>query len=624
MLLPLPQTAEDLQRQQAVVEARRAKEAAAAAAAVIEQQRAAAAAAAREPPSEQQYERRLAVVGKLKSSLQRRRRSTSSSQQVEVPADGGSAGGTAASIPEQTEQPQLLQAVQPPTVVVGIPVLTPPPPALPVPAAAAPPAVVQNAAAEVPAPAAETAAAAAPVVSGPRRDALLQLIQQAEELKAALQPTGGGSNSGSAACSLWNAAAAAAAGPRLPNLLLPPGGSSAVEEVAAGGGLSAATAALLEAARTLRREGDLLPALALTAGPVPPAAAAAVAVAPAVAAAASLEDSSDAESDAEDALLESLFFRPSQQLLHQPVPATDLQELQQPEAAAPPPAQPQLVLRVQLQALQLASGSLNSVRCVVKALRSGGQAQQLTMPVAAAGSGAVCHAEVPLPAAAAREALPPYLFLEFWQHSGSLLGVAKVPLLQLCSTCSSSGAAIEQPVAAVVAEGWQAIHNILEGRDAGSLHVAAVLQERGTVPLAAAVRHYFDVRIHSALRLPSAAAYAAAGLRAPDSRLLRYSFPGAFVCVWLPGAAENAGCCQRFALALPVFPSRQASLMHCRLGRCPAVATPRLRQPPATSWCCPPRSASCRSWQKGELFGWLGGWMCVWSRSIADASRAGS
>jgi hypothetical protein len=78
----------------------------------------------------------------------------------------------------------------------------------------------------------------------------------------------------------------------------------------------------------------------------------------------------------------------------------------------------------------------------------------------------------------------------------------------------------------VVAEGRHAVSDLLEGRQAGSLYAAAVLQERCAAPQAAALRHTFAVRIRSAHRLPSAAAYAAAGLRAPDGRLLRYSFPG--------------------------------------------------------------------------------------------------
>ena len=72
--------------------------------------------------------------------------------------------------------------------------------------------------------------------------------------------------------------------------------------------------------------------------------------------------------------------------------------------------------------------------------------------------------------------LPPYLFLEFWRHSGDLLGVARVPLLQ--PPAAASGAAQLGFPAAVVAEGRQPISDILEGRDAGSLHVAAVLQVR--------------------------------------------------------------------------------------------------------------------------------------------------
>lgn len=57
----------------------------------------------------------------------------------------------------------------------------------------------------------------------------------------------------------------------------------------------------------------------------------------------------------------------------------------------------------------------------------------------------------------------------------------------------------------------------------------SLLQERGAAPLVAAVRHCFSVAIRSAHRLPSAAAYAGAGLRAPDARVLRYSFPGALL-----------------------------------------------------------------------------------------------
>ncbi len=51
-------------------------------------------------------------------------------------------------------------------------------------------------------------------------------------------------------------------------------------------------------------------------------------------------------------------------------------------------------------------------------------------------------------------------------------------------------------------------------------------QGRRDPPRVAAVQHRFDVRIRSAHRLPSAAAYAATGLRAPDGRVLHYSFPG--------------------------------------------------------------------------------------------------
>jgi len=73
--------------------------------------------------------------------------------------------------------------------------------------------------------------------------------------------------------------------------------------------------------------------------------------------------------------------------------------------------------------------------------------------------------------------LPPYLFLEFWRHSGDLLGVARVPLMQP----PACGTAKQEFAAAVVAEGRQPISDILEGRDAGTVHVAVVLQVRGVV-----------------------------------------------------------------------------------------------------------------------------------------------
>lgn len=645
------QTAEDVQHQQAATEARRAKEAAAAAAALIDQQRAAAATAARDAPAQPRQERR-AAVSKLKSSLQQRRRTSASSgsQQAEAPAAG---------VPAAPQLRQEQAAPPLPAVVLGIPVLPPPPPALAqqpqalptigahqAPAAAVPEqqhtaadaqavelAAVPAAAGAPPEQPAAHAAAAHAAYSAPaeNRDALLQLIQQAEGLKAALQQasSGGSGSSAPGASALCDAVAAAASAPRLPNLLLPPpsdGGAGA-----ASSGLSAATAALLAAAKALRQEGEQLRAPAPSSALPPVLAAAPLPLAPsALAALAAAGDSSDAESDAEDALLQSLFFRPtSQQQPSAAASSAGAEAGQQPQQQgvapaaqpqAPLPA-PQLVVRVQLQGLQLAEGSDGSVRCVVKPLQAGGPPQQLTVPVTASNGGAACHVEAPLPASADEAwppALPPYLFLELWRHSGDLLGVAKVPLLQPGPSRSSSGGAGGdlQQRAAVVAEGRHAVHNILEGRDAGSLHVAAVLQARGAPPRVAAVRHALSVRICSAHRLPSAAAYAAAGLRAPDARVLHYSFPGAEaqrrgVCAWggrcvaEEGFADQLGVCclERGRLApsdgsltLPTSCRRAPGAADGRGGVLQQPALRRRRQPRAGAarWAQHPAAAAGR------------------------------
>lgn len=379
----------------------------------------------------------------------------------------------------------------------------------------------------------------------PQHDPLLLLIQQAEQLKASLEQAG--SRGGNRLASL----ASGAAGPRLPNLLLPDpaltsapdsAGGSALMTAVADGSLSAATAALVAAAKALRQEADQLPlptALpAVQSAPTvqPPGmpasavaatlpasrAAAAQAAAPvafvadSTAAApkpAAAWDCSDAESDAEDALLESLFF------IQRPQAGAAA-----PAAAAPPPApapgvplqlgtdhlsdqqtQQQLqqqqqfavLLRVQLGSLELEKGMDaragvgGSVRCVVKPLHKAGQAQQLTLPVGC-GTAHACQVDLPLPAAVAslqhsHSVLPPYLFLEFWQHSGSLLGMARVPLLQpprLPGASLAAGSAEQPYAAAVVAEGRQAVCNILDpqAQQAGSIYVAAVLQVRHSCP----------------------------------------------------------------------------------------------------------------------------------------------
>ena len=496
----------------------------------------------------------MAVVSRLKSQQQRRRSGIE---------DGGSGGSQQSEVPVVDPAPQQVEVLprqqpsaQVPAVVVGIPVLPPPVPppcqpshlGLPGGAAASPASAttagpakmidvsaVQPSAVEA-APNAGQAVTAAPrafaascqhVAQGTcpqQQGPVLQLIQQAEQLKAALEQAAGSGSWGRhgthASSPLADVAGSMAAAPRLSNLLIPPfPGPSAAD-----GSLSAATAALVAAAKALRLEGERdLPKHhhVPTASDASAARGAPQDTAPTTAS--SALDSSDPESDAEDALLESLFFRQQ----HQPLLASaaactsmlkadDLACQQQHVAASQHlEQQQQHVLRVQLLPAEVSgSGSCgSSVRCVIKPMCGSGHPQQLSLPLAASGtagsdSAAACYAEVPMPATAGSvgapglqqqggmpvPAVPPYLFLELWRHSGSLLGVVKVPLLQpsWCATagsppsadagskgasfqpCSSGQPPVRLP--AVVAEGRHAISDILEGREAGSLYVAAVLQ----------------------------------------------------------------------------------------------------------------------------------------------------
>ncbi len=537
---------EDLARQQAAAEARRAKEAAAAAVAAVEQQRAAAAAAAKVPPSQ----RKQAVVSKLKSSLQERRRSsTSGSVQVEVQA-ASAAPPEQPPEPLQQQVPKLptvvlgIPVLPPPPPAAELLAGLPAQRAVVQPAVAAPlPASSTTTGAAGEALGASATAIASQQLEAPevhevpqpqpqqpqqqdephgkplaQQDALLQLIQQAEALKAAMQQAGSSSSSSNGALAigqphsqLWEAAASAA-GPRLPNLLLPlatPGGSAADSEAAAAaaadsGSLSAATAALLAAARALRLESEQLPLPLPPATTVPgpatlPSATALAALPAAVTTAgsaamlgraAAAAGDSDAESDAEDALLDQLFFQRTQRPVESAVAASPARtadgSIEQP-AATQRAAAVQLVLRVQLAPPQLTnngSGSSSggsSVRCVIKPLQAGGTPQQLNVPVASDTGAAPVTVELPVAGMSGTDArpplLPPYLFLEFWRHSGDLLGVARVPLMQP----PACGTAKQEFAAAVVAEGRQPISDILEGRDAGTVHVAVVLQVRGVV-----------------------------------------------------------------------------------------------------------------------------------------------
>ena len=518
------------------MEARRVKEAAAAAVAAIEQQRAAAAAAAKVPPAQ----RKQAVVSKLKSSLQERRRSSTNGSSLQVETQVSPAPA------EQLAEPLQQQAAQLPAVVLGIPVLPPPPPALELLTGLPAQAAMTASAAAAPLPGPPTSAVEAPGASAtagetqplqapvlpeaplppqqqqqqqqaeqpqqPQQDVLLQLIQQAEALKAAMQQAGTCSSDAMGSIPARSQlCTTAAAAPRLPNLLLPlatQAAQTAAVAAADSNGLSAATAALLAAARSLRLESEQMPqpgampaaaapssAARLSAGmPSLPAAAAAAAAAAVLGTAVAAAGDSDAESDAEDALLDQLFFQRTRQPAEVAGTASPkrLADSPAPQAAAQQQGETvQLVLRVQLGPPQLvgpsgrsssSSGSINgSVRCVAKPLRAGGLPQQLNVPVASAAGAAAVTVELPVLGGVGSSdgrlpLLPPYLFLEFWRHSGDLLGIARVPLLQP----PACGPVQRGFPAAVVAEGRHAISNILEGGDAGSIHVAAVLQVRGS------------------------------------------------------------------------------------------------------------------------------------------------
>lgn len=488
-----------------------------------------------------------------------------------------------------------------PAVVVGVPVLPPPPvqQAVSLPAVEAGASVLSTSAPAAlgsepqpnwaPGPAAagvaaeaqraaDTVEAVEPVAAATALDPLQQLIQQAEKLKAALERASG-ARGVLAACK--------PAPPRLPNLLIPMMGGpdtaisgapcSETADAAGACSLPAATAALLAATRALRLEEARAQAPreqqrqhGQLRRPYPPS--------PQVEAATAALDSSDAESDAEDALLDALLLSqlppaPAVADTHKPAalqlwgsPTSALHAQARTEAVSNSSMPGPLVLRVWLRALQPAEGRRlfdSAARCVVKPLR-GGQAQCVALPVdcgSVHGADALC-VEVAVPAAqhcGTTPVLQPHLFLELWRDSGSLLGVVKVPLP--AGAAGQAGAA-PPSVPMVAADGWFPVDDLLEGRRVGSMHVSAVLQvrlksmlalwgsagaaspcsaspvalkqrlldlrlqERGSPPLAAALLHSFSVHIRSVLRLPSTAAYASAGLRAPDSRLLRYSFPG--------------------------------------------------------------------------------------------------
>ncbi|GAB4816271.1 hypothetical protein N2152v2_003317 [Parachlorella kessleri] len=121
--------------------------------------------------------------------------------------------------------------------------------------------------------------------------------------------------------------------------------------------------------------------------------------------------------------------------------------------------------------------------------------------------------------------LPTTLFVEIWDQTGNqLMGIVRAPLSHCPLSTSSEEATEDLP--AVVCEGRYDVWNLLEGRAEGSLEIFAVLQVKGTPRMVPAVRHGFSVTIQTAYRLPGSVAYAEAELHAPDSRYVKYTFPG--------------------------------------------------------------------------------------------------
>lgn len=525
-----PQTLDDLEQQQLAAAARRAREDAAAAAALPADQRATAAAMAKAAEKSAADERLKAVVTRLKHSQQRRR----TSSQTDAPSVTADEAAGQASEQQKPAVPALPAVV---VGIPVLPPPPPPPGAAPVQQAGAPvskadasllstsaPASTGSEQQHFPAlgaasvaqsaanaqPAAVAPNAVAPVSDNAQLDPLQQLIQQAEQLKAALERASGTrsvlSGSSTASSLLANLAGGKAAPPRLPNLLIPlmsapatatktASSSTKSADTAGEGSLSAATSALLAAARALRLE-DAQAQQQPQQKQQPGAEAGQTfrGSASAAAAASTALDSSDAESDAEDALLDALLFsqRPQLQPVGEPLAPASLQPLGLPASTRNEQARAAavsisstpgtLVLRVWLQPLRLAacrSLGAASVRCVVKPVR-GGQAQGVALPVDSGAVYSVAAECVEIAVAGAQPdgsapALPPHLFLELWQHSGSLLGVVKVPLL--AGTDGQAGAA-SRSVPFVVADGCFVVEDLLEGQRVGSMHVSAVLQVR--------------------------------------------------------------------------------------------------------------------------------------------------
>ena len=374
-------------------------------------------------------------------------------------------------------------------------------------------------------------------------DPLTLLIQRAEHLKQAMQqaavtPAGG-----------WLL-------PPLPPSILAPAPMNAARPGMSAGShsrLSAATEALLQAARALQQAAEatstsqhqplaLLPSPPPVVPPAPalrcaalrmpqPAPAAGTAqgcgtAAPgmhsavaAVAAGATMADhshvgsvvaceaGSDSDSDpaelAGDVILQELFLEGSGSRDGVMDEEKQLQDGEEGLAGRDMQRAQPLVLSVQMSALSLSAGSMDSsVRCVVKPLAGAGtpgtgssgrsssgdcssQPVQLTLPASPAGASrahgpsAAVHVDLPVPARQQPEQLllPPYLFCELWTHSGRLLGLVRAPLL-LPGQQQADGCGALVPAA--VCAGRLQVWDPLEGVEAGRLQVAVVLKVGST------------------------------------------------------------------------------------------------------------------------------------------------
>jgi hypothetical protein len=146
---------------------------------------------------------------------------------------------------------------------------------------------------------------------------------------------------------------------------------------------------------------------------------------------------------------------------------------------------------------------------------------------------------------------------------GELLGIVRVPLQQqqqqqqqqlgqAFSSSSGSATQLEQPC---FAAGTFPVYDVLRGKHAGSLELRVLLAESQQQPdadaaaedaaaadevdaaavaaasaVVVAVRHVIEVTVHSASHLPDAERLQAGDQQLPESRFMRYCFPGEWVC----------------------------------------------------------------------------------------------